>query len=151
MASASAKDDLHIPAFLRRKPGERRKKSVPVEQLKSSVELVKPVERVQLTEFVRLAETPAEEGGFAIDEGVLPRRWYDGDPESEQVVQLHLRMAKLKLKEEIKAEREAKPERVSPVAGLVRLDELIVAMKPVPELDTAKRALRAGGFHHVRY
>lgn len=141
-------DDLDIPPFLRRKPesgGRRRRRATEEQTPLPSAAVEKPPERVQLTEYVRLAETPYEEAGFAIEKGVIPRRHYCGDPESEQVVQLHLRMAERALRLELREAKDARPSRAEKLAGTAPLSDVIDRVKGAPDARVVKKALRAAG------
>lgn len=148
-------DDLEIPKFLRRKATKKSKSPPPVTQpgdeggpnlAREAVRLP----RVELTEFVRLAETNYEESGFALEQGVIPRRHYDGNPESEMVVQLHLKLASAALRAEMKAEKQAKPTRAEKLAGTLPLSDIADRIKGGVETRTLKKALRTAGLRLVR-
>lgn len=153
----SAPVELEIPKFLRRKPEPKRgRRSPPVRQpgaedAPSAAREPQKLERVWLTDVVRLAETTAEESGMMLDAGILPRRWYRGDPDGEEVASLHIRVSAARFKKQQKEEkaeiREAKTEaKLARYAGKRTLEEILVGMKNVtyspPDLATAKRATR---------
>lgn len=146
------KDPLEIPPFLRRKTGGRRRK-VDVGEVTSAQAPAK-VERVQLTEFCRLAETPAEESGMMMKDGVIPRRWYEGHTEKAQeelLARVHLDVERRRLREELRAEKEAKPERVHKYAGLVNLEDVLSAFNPRPDIALVKKAIRAARIPNDRW
>ncbi len=149
---------LEIPPFLRRKTGGKRRKAAlpPAQGMRApetSANTPAKVERVQLTEFVRLAETPYEEGGFAIREGIIPRRWYlpqSEEDREEAVSRLHMRMAEKALKGELKEEKESRPERVDKYAGMVNLEDVMVRAG-CTDAALAKRAVRAARIENERW
>lgn len=146
-------EELDIPPFLRRGTGGKRRRAAlpPARDVRASETSAREdvkLERVQLTEYVRLAETPAEEGGFKTSEGVLPRRWYSGDPEGPEVVRLHMQMAERELRREAKEERAARPERVHKYAGLVNLEDVLVRAGGGTDAASAKAAVRKARLEH---
>lgn len=150
----SADPDLELPKFLRVTPNEEAKRRAHWDKMikegkVTTVTSEKPA-TVMLTPLVRLAENAAEEAGFSIRKGVVPRRWAD-DKKMVAELHAHLEEAHQKAAESLRRFRESQADKPKPYEGMIALKVLLGQMKPPVKRRHAIRAIEEAKLIHKKY
>lgn len=149
-----ADDGLGIPEFLRVTPKEAERRRATWDEMARSGKMAtvpsdeKP-ETVWLTPLVRLAENAAEEAGFSIKKGVVPRRWAH---DKKLIANLHDKMdeAHSKAAEGLRRLREGQEAKPKPYEGMIALKVLLGQMTPPVKRRHAVRAIEEAKLIHKK-